>query len=152
MLSRSNVWFPPKARGWFIIQYACLQPVPGGNEIWRKGSFGKYLFFWIQVAFSPLIETTLILQKSTWHQVIYYAKKFGLFLLILGAYCSFLSAYDYEPYSVGEGVSLWDVGQLANNALVAREWKWCFFSCFTSMHHCIKYFLSFFEQFSSNYT
>ncbi|KAL3783746.1 hypothetical protein HJC23_004865 [Cyclotella cryptica] len=57
--------------------------------------------------------------RSTWIQSWYYARKFVLFLVLLGGYSSFLSAYDYELFAVGEDATLWDAGRLANNALVA---------------------------------
>lgn len=74
-------------------------------------------------------------QKSTWTQTWHYAKKFVLFLFLLGGYSSLLLAYDYEPFVVAREASLLDVGRLANNALVARE---CPF-----LQDCLRLFLRF---------
>lgn len=71
-----------------------------------------------------LFATEYNMQKSTWNQVWEYVRKLSLFIILLGGYCSFLSAYNYEPFQVGDGVSFWDVGQLSNNALIA-----CKFLC-----------------------
>lgn len=85
------------------------------------------------------------MQKSTWNQVWGYAKKFSLFIIVLGGYSSFLSAYNYEPFEVGDGVSFWDIGQLSNNALIACKYYLSTDSlrtrlvCFTNNISCLCY-------------
>eukprot|EP01082_Thalassiosira_pseudonana_P012475 g11148.t1 g11148 contig5:209700-211461(+) len=65
--------------------------------------------------------------RSSWSDVVYYIKCGGLYMLLLGAYCSILTVYDYEPYRTSQGWGLLDVKlshgftyqQLVNNFLVA---------------------------------
>mmetsp|Transcript_23540 Transcript_23540/g.49700 ORF Transcript_23540/g.49700 Transcript_23540/m.49700 type:complete len:461 (-) Transcript_23540:21-1403(-) len=65
--------------------------------------------------------------KSSWGDAKGNLIKFGAFMLLLGAYSSFLSDYSYEPFPTGSGSNLEDInlgngfsrGQLINNALAA---------------------------------
>lgn len=69
--------------------------------------------------------------RSSWSDVVYYIKRGGLYMLLLGAYCSILTVYDYEPYRTSQGWGLLDVKlshgftyqQLVNNFLVAGGWS-----------------------------
>ena len=64
--------------------------------------------------------------KSSWCDVGHYIRKFGIFICILGAYCSFLTAFDYEPYksNFGRNASFYHGfyhQQLVNNLFTASE-------------------------------
>lgn len=69
--------------------------------------------------------------KSSWGDAKGNLIKFGAFMLLLGAYSSFLSDYDYEPFPTGAGSNLEDAdlangfsrGQLINNALAASKFR-----------------------------
>lgn len=67
--------------------------------------------------------------KSTWANVGYYIRNFGVSCCVLGMYCSLLLLYDYKLYPTEEGSELRDVSlynalnwhQLANNFSIASE-------------------------------
>jgi len=66
---------------------------------------------------------------STWANVGYYVRNFGVSCTALGLYCSFLVMSDYKLYPTEEGPKLGDVSlynalnwhQLANNFSIASE-------------------------------
>ena len=68
---------------------------------------------------------------STWANVGYYVRNFGVSCTALGLYCSFLVMSDYKLYPTEEGPKLGDVSlynalnwhQLANNFSIASEYN-----------------------------
>ncbi len=72
--------------------------------------------------------------KSSWGDAKMNLIKFGMFMVLLGAYSSLLSYYDYEPFPTDAGSNLEDIdlakgfsrGQLINNALTAGKFPLLF--------------------------
>ena len=121
-------------------------------QVWRQRPTCKILFR-VSLVLNFLLQTNTLmdiasytiiiwLQKSTWQQHWQYARKFVVCVILIGGYCSILSPYNYEPFEVGDGLSLFDIGQLANNALIARKLSaWCYKRVCSIFTHLLELFI-----------